>query len=135
MSDGVTFHIGVWYSGTPEQFLLHFKQAMHSVQWARLVGEYYSAREKCIAAQKNWEKVLTSIVKYEKDNAKKGPFRDFEAVLKVLKKEQDSFLKAQTRPKPSVLYWQMASSPKRQPAFCCTARSLGEDRQTKSQRQ
>jgi hypothetical protein len=25
MPDGVTFHIGVWYSGTPEQFLLHVK--------------------------------------------------------------------------------------------------------------
>ena len=41
--DGVTFHVGIWYSGTPEQFLLHVKQAMHSVKRAGLVDEYYSA--------------------------------------------------------------------------------------------
>jgi hypothetical protein len=27
--EGVTFHVGIWYSGAPEQFLLHVKQAMH----------------------------------------------------------------------------------------------------------
>ena len=67
---------------------------MHSVKQAGLVDEYHS-----VAAQKNWEKTLTSIVKYEKDNAKKGPFRDFKAILKELKKERDSFLKAQTEAK------------------------------------
>ncbi len=80
----------------PEQFLLHFKQVMHSVKRAGLVDEYYSAREKCITAQKNWEKALTSIINYEKKNKEEGPFRHFKAILKELKKEQDSFLKAQT---------------------------------------
>jgi hypothetical protein len=90
-SDGVTFHVGIWYSGTSEQFLLHVKQAMHSVKQAGLVDEYYSAREKRIKAHLNWDKMVTSIVKYEKKNAKEGPFRDYEAVLKELKEEQDAF--------------------------------------------
>jgi hypothetical protein len=94
--DGVTFHVGIWYSGTPEQFLLHVKQAMHSVKWAGLVDEYYSARKKCIAAHVNWDKAVTSIVNYEKKNKEDGPFRDYEAVLKELKKDRDAFLKAQT---------------------------------------
>jgi hypothetical protein len=94
--DGVTFHVGIWYSGTPEQFLLHVKQAMHSVKRAGLVDEYYSAREKRVAAHANWDKAVTSIVNYEKKNKEDGPFRDYEAVLKELKKERDAFLKAQT---------------------------------------
>ncbi len=94
--DGVTFHVGIWYSGTPEQFLLHVQQAMHSVKWAGLVDKYYSAREKRVAAHANWDKALTSIVNYEKKNKEDGPFRDYEAVLKELKKERDAFLKAQT---------------------------------------
>jgi hypothetical protein len=96
MLDGVTFHVGIWYSGTPEQFLLHVKQAMHSVKQAGLVDEYYSAHKKCIAAHANWDKAVTSIVNYKKKNKEDGPFRDYEAVLKELKKEQDAFLKAQT---------------------------------------
>ncbi len=39
---------------------------------------------------------MTSIVNYEKKNKEDGPFRDYEAVLKELKKELDAFLKAQT---------------------------------------
>jgi hypothetical protein len=37
---GITFNVGVWYSGTPEQFLMHVKQAMHSVKQAGLVDTY-----------------------------------------------------------------------------------------------
>jgi hypothetical protein len=96
MPDGVTFHVGILYSGTPEQFLLHVKQAMHSVRRAGLVDKYYSACEKCIATHANWDKAVTSIVKYEKKNKEDGPFRDYEAILKELKKERDAFLKAQT---------------------------------------
>jgi hypothetical protein len=62
--DGVTFHVGIWYSGMPEQLLLHVKQAMHSVKQAGLVDKYYSAHEKHIAAHTNWDKAVTSIVKY-----------------------------------------------------------------------
>ncbi len=94
--DGVTFHMGIWYSGTPEQSLLHVKQVMHSIKRAGLVDKYYSAREKRIAAHTNWDKAVTSIVKYKKQNKDDGPFRDYEAVLKELKKERDAFLKAQT---------------------------------------
>ena len=71
----------------PEQFLLHVKQVVHSVKWAGLVDEFYSACKKHIAAQKNWEKALASIFKYEKDTVEKGPFRHFEAILKELKEE------------------------------------------------
>jgi hypothetical protein len=39
---------------------------------------------------------MTSIVKCKKDNKERGPFRDFEAVLKELKKERDAFVKTQT---------------------------------------
>jgi hypothetical protein len=70
--DGVTFHVGIWYSGTPEQFLLHVKQAMHSVKQAGLVDKYYSARKKCISAHANWDKAVTSIVNYEKKNKEDG---------------------------------------------------------------
>ncbi len=99
MPNDVTFNIGVWYSGTNEQFLLHIKQALHTVKRAGLVDKYYSARAKCETAQKEWDKVMTSIVKYQKDNKEKGPFRDYEAVLKELKKEQDAFVKAQMEAK------------------------------------
>ncbi len=95
MPNNVTFNVGVWYSGTPEQFLLHVKQALHAVKWAGLVDKYYSARTKRETAQKEWDKVMTSIVKYKKDNKEKGPFRDYEAILKELKKEQDAFVKTQ----------------------------------------
>ena len=94
--DGVTFHVGIWYSGTNEQFLLHVKQAMHSVKRAGLVDEYYSARAKRIAAHANWDKTVSSIINYEKKNKEEGPFRDYEAVVKELKNERDAFLKAQT---------------------------------------
>ncbi len=96
MPDGITFHVSIWYSGMPEQFLLHVKQAMHSVKGAGLVDKYYKAREKRIAAHTNWDKAVTSIVNYKKKNKEDGPFRDYKAVLKELKKEQDAFLKAQT---------------------------------------
>jgi hypothetical protein len=94
--DGVTFHVGIWFSGTAEQFLLHVKQAMHSVKRAGLVDEYYSAREKRINAHKEWDKTVSAIVKYEKDNKENGPYRNAEAVLKELKEERDALLEAQT---------------------------------------
>ena len=96
MPDGITFYMGIWYSGTPEQFLLHIKQAMHSVKRAGLVDEYYSARKKRITANTNWDKAVTPIIKYKKQNKENGPFWDYEAILKELKKEQDAFLKTQT---------------------------------------
>ena len=101
---------------------------MHSVKWAGLVDEYYSAREKRIAAQTNWDKVVTSIINYEKQNKEDGPFRDYEAISKELKKERDAFLKAQTEAKMYCIgRWHL--HPICQPAVCRTTRSLGEDRQ------
>jgi hypothetical protein len=97
--DDVTFNVGVWYSGMPEQFLLHVKQALHAVKRVELVYKYYSARAKRETAQKEWDKVMTSIVKYKKDNKEKGPFWDYVAVLKELKKERDAFVKTQTEAK------------------------------------
>ena len=94
--DGVTFHVGIWYSGTPEQFLLHVKQAMHSVKRAGLVDEYSTAIKKRIAAHAKYDKAVTSIVNYEKKNKEEGPFRDYEAVLKELKAERDAHLEEQT---------------------------------------
>jgi hypothetical protein len=94
--DGVTFHVGIWYSGMPEQFLLHVKQAMHSVKRAGLVDEYYSPRKKRIAAHVKCDKAVTSIINYEKKNKDEGPFRDYKAVLKELRKDRDAFLKLQT---------------------------------------
>ncbi len=41
---------------------------------------------------------MTSIVKYKKDNKEKGPFRDYEAVLKELKKERDTFVRLRRKP-------------------------------------
>jgi hypothetical protein len=79
MPAGTSFNIGVWYSGTPEQFL---------VERAGLVDKYYLAREKRITAQKNWDKMVTSIVKYEKKNKEDGPFRDYEAILKSLRRNK-----------------------------------------------
>ncbi len=60
------------YSGMPEQFQLHLKQAMHTVKWAGLVDTSCAAHEKCKSAQKNWDKVVTSIIKYEKKNKEYG---------------------------------------------------------------
>jgi hypothetical protein len=66
---------------------------MHYIKRSGLVDKYYSAPKKRIAAHANWDKAVTSIVNYEKRNKEDGPFRDYEAVLKELKKEQDAFLK------------------------------------------
>ena len=60
------------------------------------MDKYYSAHARHKTAQREWDKVITSIVKYEKDNKEKGPFRNYEAVLKKLKKERDAFVKTQT---------------------------------------
>jgi hypothetical protein len=78
-----------------EQFLLHVKQALHAVKRAGLLDKYYSAHAKQETAHKEWDKVMTSIVKYEKDNNEKRPFRDYEAILKELRKERDAFVKIQ----------------------------------------
>jgi hypothetical protein len=91
---GTSFNVGVWYSGTPEQFLLHVKQAMHVVKRAGLVDTYYSARKKREKAHIEFDKVVSSIVKWEEKNKKEGQSRDYEAVLKELKKERDAYLKA-----------------------------------------
>jgi hypothetical protein len=93
---GTLFNVGVWYSGTPEQFLLHVKQAMHAVKRAGLVDTYYSACEKHEKAHIEFDKAVSSIVKWEEKNKKEGQSQDYKAVLKELKKEQDAYLKAQT---------------------------------------
>ena len=77
---GTSFNIGVWYSGMPEQFLFHIKQVMHAVKQAGLVDTYYAARKKCEAAQKNWDRVVTLIIKYKKKYKEEAPFGDYEAV-------------------------------------------------------
>jgi hypothetical protein len=103
----------------PEQFLLHVKQAVHSVKWAGLVDEFYSACKKHIAAQKNWEKALASIVKYEKDNVKKGPFRHLKGRLKRVKGGVRLLLKSPDQGRSTAYCssrWHL--HPICQPAFC-----------------
>ena len=87
---GTSFNVGVWYSGTPEQFLLHVKQAMHAVKRAGLVDTYYSAREKRKKAHIEFDKAVSSIVKWEEKNKKEGQSRDYEAVLKELRRSEMS---------------------------------------------
>ncbi len=74
----------------PVQFLLHIKQALQAVKRAGLVDKYYSAHAKRETTQKEWDKVMTSTVKYKKDNKEKGPFRYYEAILKELEISKNS---------------------------------------------
>jgi hypothetical protein len=55
----------------PEQFLNHVKQALNMVKRTGLVDTYYSAHKKCKKAQKEWEKVVTNIVKYKEQLLRK----------------------------------------------------------------
>ncbi len=61
------------------------------------VQEQLSSKLSSKKAHIEFNKAVSSIVKWEEKNKKEGQSRDYEAVLKELKKEQDAYLKAQTK--------------------------------------
>jgi hypothetical protein len=87
LPNGTTFQAGIWYSGTPEEFLNHVKQAMHACERKELFSDYDEA---C-------SQVAESVRKYKKanDDHKSAKERKVPAAeIKSFKETRDGYYKA-----------------------------------------
>ena len=87
LENGTMFQAGIWYTGMPEEFLNHMKQAVHTCKRMGLFSNYAEALKDGAKALREYNKAVKDIKKAKDDKAP-------EVEIKAHTEAQDSHLKA-----------------------------------------
>ena len=63
------FQAGIWYAGTPKEFLNHVKQTVHACKRKELFSDYAAALKEGAEALEKCKKALEDLKKAKEDKA------------------------------------------------------------------
>ena len=86
LPNGTTFQAGIWYTGTPEEFLNHVKQAVHACERKELFSDYDEAVKQ---GNKSYEKYKKALDEHKAARERKA----LPMEVKALKDARDSHFK------------------------------------------
>ena len=86
LPNSTTFQAGIWYTGTPEEFLNHVKQAVHACERKELFSDYDEAVKQGAESFRKYKKALE-----DHKNAKER--KALLAEIKAFKESRDGHFK------------------------------------------